>query len=183
MMIKLIKNRGLLLYLGVVFFYLLYGTLVFGENKSLKGSDTKNIKESEQLIHSQDESESKTISIKQSDNIISKKIIAYYFHGTARCANCRKIEAYSNEAIKEGFPDELKNGLIKWEVVNVDLPANKHFINDYQLFTRSVVLVEMENGKQTKWENLGDVWSYLSDKDQFKKYVQEEVSAFLKEKE
>ena len=32
----------------------------------------------------------------------SEKIIAYYFHGTRRCATCKKLEAYSKEAIETG---------------------------------------------------------------------------------
>ena len=30
-------------------------------------------------------------------------VVVYYFHGTARCSNCVKFEAYSKEAIDESY--------------------------------------------------------------------------------
>ena len=51
----------------------------------------------------------------------SPKVIAYYFHTTYRCSSCRKIEAYSHEAIESGFPMELKDGALQWRVIIVDV--------------------------------------------------------------
>lgn len=67
----------------------------------------------------------------------SLKVIAYYFHVTVRCITCRTIERYSKEAIDRRFPEELKKGVIEWRPVNVHLLENRHFIQDYLLFTRS----------------------------------------------
>ena len=33
------------------------------------------------------------------------KVIAYYFHTNTRCSTCMKIEAYSKEAIEQGFAE------------------------------------------------------------------------------
>src|SRR5512135_1005505 len=38
--------------------------------------------------------------------IPAPRVIAYYFHGTARCVTCKKIEAFAREAIGESFPDQ-----------------------------------------------------------------------------
>jgi len=103
------------------------------------------------------------------DDII--KYIAYYFHGTARCYTCKKIEAYSEEAIKSGFPTELKDGKLEWLVVNVEEKSNQHFIQDYQLYTKSLVLAQYRNGSQVKWKNLDKIWGNVRDKDVFIKYV------------
>ena len=40
----------------------------------------------------------------------SSQFVAYYFHGNFRCATCRKLEAYSEEAITKGFVDQLASG-------------------------------------------------------------------------
>jgi len=66
---------------------------------------------------------------------VSQKVIVYYFHGDFRCATCRKFETFSDEALREAFSDELEDGRVKWQVVNVDKPGNKHFVTDYQLHT------------------------------------------------
>lgn len=38
------------------------------------------------------------------------KVTAYYFHGSTRCTTCRKIEAFSREAVQTGFSEALKTG-------------------------------------------------------------------------
>ena len=108
-------------------------------------------------------------------------VIAYYFHTTYRCASCKKIEAYSREAIESGFVEELKNGTLQFLSVNIDEADNKHFVKDYQLYTKSLVICDMEGGKQAQWKNLAKVWELIRNKDEFVKYVQDEINNYLKE--
>ncbi len=107
------------------------------------------------------------------------KVVAYYFHTNTRCSTCRKIEAYSREAIEKGFPDELKDGRLEFKLVNYELSHNRHFIKDYKLVTKSLVLVELANGEQTKWTNLRLVWQLTKHKDAFLNYVRGEVRNYL----
>ncbi|MBL7064317.1 MAG: hypothetical protein ISS49_08975 [Anaerolineae bacterium] len=108
-------------------------------------------------------------------------VIAYYFHGTSRCQTCRTIEQYAHEAIEDGFPEELQSGMLEWRAVNVEEPQNEHFIGDYELLTRSLVLVDMEGGNQTMWKNLERIWELVGDREAFVSYVQEETKAYLGE--
>jgi hypothetical protein len=107
------------------------------------------------------------------------KVTVYYFHGTKRCQTCRKIEAYANEAVTAGFAKELEEGDMEWQTVNVDEPENEHFIEDYELVTRSVVLVETLGGEQQKWVNLDKVWELVGDKPKFVEYVTGNLSDFM----
>jgi len=109
------------------------------------------------------------------------KVIAYYFHGTFRCSTCRTIEQYSHDAIQTYFAKELGSGKLEFRPVNIEEPEHKHFIQDYQLVTRSLVLSLMSDGKETKWNNLADVWKLVRDKDKFFQYVKDEVEKFLKD--
>ena len=109
----------------------------------------------------------------------SSKIIAYYFHVTARCTTCKTIEAYSRETIANRFKTEIDRGGLEWQVVNVQLPENRHFVKDYELFTKSVVLVHIANGKQQSYKTLNDVWELVGDKAQFQAYVDREVRGYL----
>ena len=109
------------------------------------------------------------------------KIMAYYFHGTARCPTCMKLESYTREAIEDSFKDELKDGRIEWRVVNTDEDGNGHFVKDFKLETKSVVLVAMQGDRQLRWRNLDKIWDLVGNKDEFKKYIRKEVSAFRKE--
>lgn len=110
------------------------------------------------------------------------KIIAYYFHGIARCPSCRKIEAYTEKAVKSGFDEEIKARRLEWRVVNVDQPENSHYIKDYQLYTKSVVIVDMQGEKQARWKNLEKVWELLNDEGAFISYITNEVTAYMEAK-
>ena len=105
--------------------------------------------------------------------------IVYYFMTSARCPSCRKIEEYTKEAVQNNFTDEIKKNHMQWRMVMVDKPENKHFINEYSLYTKSVVLVKIRNGNRTSWKNLDRVWELLGDKSAFIAYVIQEVKLFL----
>jgi len=110
------------------------------------------------------------------------EVVAYYFHTTSRCVSCKKIEAYSREAIESGFSEQLKSGVLKFESINIDDAENKHFIDDYQLYTKSLVICDLKNGKKVEWKNLNRVWQLIRNKDEFFKYVQDEINAYMKER-
>ncbi|MFA5138462.1 MAG: nitrophenyl compound nitroreductase subunit ArsF family protein [Elusimicrobiota bacterium] len=107
-------------------------------------------------------------------------VIARYCHGNARCSNCIKIENYSREAVETGLRKELDSGRLRFETVNVDESANRHFIKDYGLYTKSLVLVRESGGKEVRHKVLTDVWDHLDDKDAFIAYVRKETEEFLK---
>jgi hypothetical protein len=107
------------------------------------------------------------------------KVVVYYFHGNTRCFTCRAIENFSRAAVGNGFPDELQKGSLEFRAINVEEPSNEHFVRDYQLVTRSVVLVRYSDGKQVKWKNLDRVWELVRDNDAFARYVQTETKQFL----
>lgn len=111
---------------------------------------------------------------------LHRKIRVYYFHGRARCPSCFKIETYTKETVQGDFVQALKDGSLEWQVVNVDEPANQHFVKDYQLYTKSVILADIREGKQTRWKNLEKVWELLHDKSAFRAYIQAEINAYLK---
>ena len=108
-------------------------------------------------------------------------VIAYYFHGTFRCPTCHKLEQYSKEAIEANFKNELTSGKMVFKTVNVDKKANEHFVNDYQLYTKSLVISLVRGGKEEKFKNLTKIWEYVGNKQRFYDYVRDEIAAFLKE--
>lgn len=127
------------------------------------------------LINAADNATAKKAPAAQSNSFIA----AYYFHGNFRCPTCKKIEQYSREAIEQNFSTQLKSGAVVFQTVNVDEPDNQHFVQDYQLVTKSLVLVKYENGKQTAWKNLPAVWQNVGDQTAFFNYVKKEVEAYL----
>ncbi|HEX5132771.1 MAG TPA: nitrophenyl compound nitroreductase subunit ArsF family protein [Candidatus Krumholzibacteria bacterium] len=113
--------------------------------------------------------------------IAANRIVVYYFHTTYRCASCQKIEAYTHEAVATSFAADIEKGRVVWKLVNTDEKPNAHFVKDYKLYTKSVVLSEEINGEQQRWKNLPRVWELLGDKPGFLLYIQEETAAYLTE--
>jgi hypothetical protein len=111
------------------------------------------------------------------------KVIVYYFHGTFRCPTCHKLEQYSKEAIETNFKDALASGKLEFRAVNIDDKGNEHYANDYQLYTKSLILSLVKDGKEIKWKNLDKIWEYVGNKQPFIDYVKAAVADFLKESE
>lgn len=107
--------------------------------------------------------------------------VAYYFHGTMRCPTCQKLEQYARQAIENDFKDELASGKLVFRSVNVDLKENGHFIDDYKLFTKSLVLSLVKDGVEVKSKNLQRIWELVGNKEKYSAYVSAEVAAFLKD--
>lgn len=107
------------------------------------------------------------------------KIVAYYFHGTFRCPSCTKIEKWSYEAIRKSFPTALEQGRLLWKPVNLEEPENKHFVEQYSLFTKSLIITEVKGEKEIRWKNLNRVWELLGNQEKFFSYVTQEVRDYL----
>jgi hypothetical protein len=110
------------------------------------------------------------------------KVIVYYFHGNYRCATCRKIEALTRTAIEKNFSREINDGTLEMRTVNVENRGNEHFIQDYQLATRSVVISRQQDGTELDWTRLDRVWKLVSDESAFIEYIQHELTPSLAEK-
>ncbi len=134
------------------------------------------------LIQEQSESEPvETVQAEQTtenpDN--SNHVLVYYFHGNVRCQTCQKIEAYGEEAVQTAFAEALSSGEIQWKVVNVEESGNSHFIDDFELTNKTIVVAKP--GETPKWKKLDRVWELVGDKSAFLAYIQDEVRTFAGE--
>ncbi|MDY6972939.1 MAG: nitrophenyl compound nitroreductase subunit ArsF family protein [Thermodesulfobacteriota bacterium] len=107
------------------------------------------------------------------------RVIVYYFHGNNRCHTCRRIEQLTQQAVTESFAHEIEAGRVEMKVINVDEEVNRHFTEDYQLYTRSVVISDVVKGKERQWKNLQRVWELVRSDETFKKYIRDEIRAYL----
>ena len=107
------------------------------------------------------------------------KVIVYYFHETIRCSTCMKFEAYSKATLDKYFPKDLKDGEVEWHVLNMDSPQNKHFVKQFKLFTKALIIEKVHDGKVVVWKNLEDIWSFTEDEGKFMNYVKTNIDAYL----
>lgn len=105
--------------------------------------------------------------------------VAYYFHRTARCVTCLKIEHSAHDVIFRDFGDQLRAGKLLFLPTDVEAAGNEHFIKDYELVSQALVLVKYSDGKPMQSRNLDQIWDLVGDGPQFDQYVHDEVAAFL----
>jgi len=109
----------------------------------------------------------------------ANKVVVYYFHSTQRCWTCKTIEAFTAETLRTDFSKQLESGTLEWKPVNVDETANQHFIDDFELAAKTVVLVHVVDGSAKEWKKLDRVWELVRDKPAFIDYVRDSTNHFL----
>jgi len=119
------------------------------------------------------------ISEQSPEKIASSQTVIYYFMTTYRCRSCNYIENTTRASIEQYFAEQIKNGSVVFKMLNIDEEQNKHFVNEYGLYTKSVVLSSVKDGKQLKWKNLDQVWNLIGQDESFKTYISSEIKSFI----
>lgn len=109
----------------------------------------------------------------------SLDVLVYYLHNNTRCINCIRFEKYTKDVINDVFTDQVKEGKLALKILNYENSDNSHYVDDYQLVTKAVIVAKMKNGKQTGWKNLDKIWVLVNDEAAFKKYITDEVAEYL----
>ena len=105
----------------------------------------------------------------------------FYFHVTNRCPTCISIETNTKKTLETTFSKEVKEGKIKFTVLNSDEPKNKAICEKYEAFGATLILVKYANGKETK-ENLTN-FAFSYSRNQPNKFIaglQEKIQAMTK---
>ena len=114
-------------------------------------------------------------------------VVVFYLYTEPRCVSCINIEKFTKEAIEKKFAAELKSGRLVWKPVDVKKEGNWHYVEEFQLRSKSVVVADYEGLKEDKdkllaWKNLEKVWFLLRDKPKFLEYIQAGTRVFLDQK-
>lgn len=105
----------------------------------------------------------------------------FYFHVTNRCPTCLSIEANTRKVLETNFAKELKEGKIKFSVLNSDEAKNKTICEKYEAFGATLILVKYANGKEIT-ENLTNfAFSYSRNQpDKFMAGLKEKIQNITK---
>ena len=111
----------------------------------------------------------------------SHQVIACYFHRTNRCPTCKKIGSYIEESVSTEFASQIKEKSVKVMQIDFQDTKNEKFTKAYSISGPTLVIMNVRDGKVTTWKVAPKVWSLVSKKDDFSKYVHDEVQSYLKE--
>ena len=115
------------------------------------------------------------------ENREGNPVLVYFIHGRAKCPTCDLILAHTRSALETSFSKETGNGSLVLVPVDVEKPGNENFMEDFELFTTSVVLFSRNTAGQEQWKNLSRAWELAEDGESFKAYFTGELRRFLQE--
>jgi hypothetical protein len=122
------------------------------------------------------------LSVSMQAQTASKPVLqVYYFHATNRCPTCNSIEANTKKTLETSFAKELKDGKIKYTVLNSDEDKNKAICEKYEAYGATLILVKYLNGKETSENMTNFAFSYSRNQaDKFKDGLKEKIIGILK---
>jgi hypothetical protein len=106
----------------------------------------------------------------------SDKIEVYYFHFTARCTTCRKIEASTKENLEKLYPNQMNQGLITFQSVNLDEDSSKPLAEKLGVSGQTLLLVKGD--QKINLTNEGFMYAVVKP-EKFKEIINEKVDGML----
>jgi len=106
-------------------------------------------------------------------------VAAMYFHRTKRCPTCQTISAYIEAATKTGFAEEMKQGTVGFCLIDFQDEKNKSYSDAYRISGPTLIIAGVRGGKVSRWKAMPKVWSLVTKKEDFFKYVQEGIADYL----
>jgi len=116
------------------------------------------------------------------EGVSAEKTVVYYFHGNRRCATCRSIEENTRKVVDSDFGKLVRWSELEFRSVNLDRSENEHFVKDFQLVSRTVVIARVAAGKAVRWKVLDKVWLLAHKPDEFRAYIKDELGDFLRQR-
>lgn len=106
----------------------------------------------------------------------SDKIEAYYFHFTARCTTCKTIEAKAKENLETLYPNQVKQGLITFQSLNLEEAPNKAIAEKLGVSGQTLLLVRGD--QKINLTNEGFMYA-VAKPEKFKEIINEKVDGLL----
>jgi hypothetical protein len=106
----------------------------------------------------------------------SDKIEAYYFHFTARCTTCRTIEAKAKENLEILYPNQMKQGLITFQSINLEEASSKPLAEKLGVSGQTLLLVKGD--QKVNLTNEGFMYAVVKP-EKFKEIINEKVDGLL----
>ena len=109
-------------------------------------------------------------------NDSSDKIEAYYFHFTARCVTCKTIEAKAKENLETLYPNQVKQGLITFQSVNLEEDSSKPLAEKLGVSGQTLLLVKGD--QKINLTNEGFLYA-VTKPEKFKEIINEKVDGLM----
>ena len=117
---------------------------------------------------------------KEVENEVNKNIIEVIdFHTTNRCINCKAIEANTKYTLEMYFSEELENGTITFQVINLDEKENASIGEKFYASGTSLYLNVIGKVKENQIDLTQFAFMYGKKQDEFSKKLKMKIEEQL----
>jgi hypothetical protein len=106
----------------------------------------------------------------------SGKVGAYYFHFTNRCVTCKTVELEAKLNIETLYPEQVKQGLVSFQSVNLDESSGKDIAKKLQVSGQTLLIVKGD--QKINITNEGFMYA-VSQPEKFKAVIKEKVDRLM----
>jgi thiol-disulfide isomerase/thioredoxin len=106
------------------------------------------------------------------------KIEVFYFHSANRCVACVTLSKYTAITISKNFQEEISEGKIDFQEINVDLSENKELAKKFQAVGSSLFINAIYEDQNHIKED-AQVWRLLNNQAQFENYLKNKIDNLL----
>jgi len=107
------------------------------------------------------------------------RVIVTYFHTTFRCPTCNAIERLAKELIQQDYAHHIARGVLEWHAINFQ--ERDDLAQRYELAAGAIVVAKIQDGREVAFQRLDDVWTLYDKPEQFKRYIENVVNAYVTE--
>lgn len=104
----------------------------------------------------------------------TNRVVVMYFHRTVRCPTCKRMGGYTEEAVLQGFPQQIKDGTVEFHFIDFQNEKNAALTKGYKVSGPTLIVAKVV-GNKVEYKNLTEMWAKNNDKDAFLQYVRENV--------
>lgn len=156
-LIKLIR-WSLLLFVGISLLVMLIGNFTRQKTGSSGFSDINLVKELDLPFHN--------------------GVLILQFFRSERCEFCNNMEKYTRETLNVFFIDDLNDKSMTFRPVNMDLPKYGSLKKKYDIFTSTLVFIQISGGNELKWQIVADAWNLTNNREKFIQMLRSQLTEF-----
>ena len=111
---------------------------------------------------------------------LKPRVEVYYFHPTERCPIDQSIEDNTRRLMQSSFAKEIKDGTIKFQVINTDDKSQAKIFARFEINAQALYVVTQTNGMEYKNDLTHFAFSNgLSNPSRFKSGLKDEIEKAL----
>ncbi len=115
------------------------------------------------------------------ENTENLKLRVYYFHTTRRCPTCNSIETNVKDVLDNNFKNELTNGIINFQSLNIDEKNNEKIAEKYKVYGSALHFIKIDKNNEKDFDLTDYAFSNSkSNTEKFKKEIKDTIAFYLK---